>query len=282
VAGLDYGLYSLQLDHEGHDVFQRDIEVFRDSSYVFYVREKIPDVVLQVIDRANGNSVSRALVDYNGTVRNTTTSGILNIPGFEDPIMIIQVEHDNYFTYYDTLEIKGDTLVILALTKKQADIGFRVLDSTGPMYNALVKMSGWESYTNFGGMAYFPPYPARNTYEYTVSRTNYVTHAGEFYLEIDTVLEVVLELSTLVEDKEGINRFKVFPNPVSGHVTIESGYAEADLVALEIINVTGNRVMAKESIGLPYTLDVSSLESGLFFIRLMYSERSFTSKILLK
>lgn len=85
-------------------------------------------------------------------------------------------------------------------------------------------------------------------------------------------------VQSLSNDEFGINEFKIYPNPVKdGFVNIESNLDGEknieifDLMGRNILNTTLNNDR----------LEVSSLQSGVYFIRISISKSSFTQKLII-
>ena len=76
--------------------------------------------------------------------------------------------------------------------------------------------------------------------------------------------------------------FKLYPNPASGDVVLDFGQIQNDCT-LDIISVKGEIIKAI-GIGdvLNYTLDVSSMTPGVYFLRLKSDEQTMIKKLLIK
>ncbi len=63
------------------------------------------------------------------------------------------------------------------------------------------------------------------------------------------------------------NRFKISPNPAKDFITITSENT-AGLVTLEILTIAGQSVIVKDIYGLKENIDITSLSSGLYLIKI--------------
>ncbi|MCL1968378.1 MAG: T9SS type A sorting domain-containing protein, partial [Bacteroidetes bacterium] len=82
-----------------------------------------------------------------------------------------------------------------------------------------------------------------------------------------------------VNEKE-ISSFKIFPNPASREITIES---EGNLMmnTIEVINFLGQTVITRPVTGSSVKLDVSNLNNGVYFVRVA-SEKGTSIKKFVK
>lgn len=68
-------------------------------------------------------------------------------------------------------------------------------------------------------------------------------------------------------NENNTNPFYIFPNPTSGNITINSTY---NFNAIEVINFLGQKIISQSNINHNQkTLDVSNLNSGVYFIRII-------------
>jgi len=73
------------------------------------------------------------------------------------------------------------------------------------------------------------------------------------------------------------NQFSVFPNPAKDMVTITT--ENANDFSLELTDVTGKTLLNKTYSGVENTLNISNLNSGIYFISLKTGDKSQTIKI---
>jgi hypothetical protein len=71
---------------------------------------------------------------------------------------------------------------------------------------------------------------------------------------------------------------KIYPNPTSGSVFINAGKS---VERLSVINMTGSEVIHQENLGEMIQIDLGSLPSGLYFVRI-YVDGVFTTQKVVK
>ncbi|OFZ10251.1 MAG: hypothetical protein A2338_02210 [Bacteroidetes bacterium RIFOXYB12_FULL_41_6] len=74
------------------------------------------------------------------------------------------------------------------------------------------------------------------------------------------------------------DNFKIYPNPTSGSVFINAGKS---VERLSVINMTGSEVIHQENLGENARIDLSTLPSGLYFVRI-YVDGVFTTQKVVK
>jgi Secretion system C-terminal sorting domain len=86
-------------------------------------------------------------------------------------------------------------------------------------------------------------------------------------------------ITTGIKDWDKTTALRLFPNPASGMVHIQAANMRAADIA--VTDMTGRTVLAKESVKLgnqPYTLDISALAPGNYFIKMQDGEQIHQSQ----
>ena len=193
------------------------INVHSDSLFHISVFVK-PYLTLKVINRTTGSSIYRAMVAVDGQSYTSNSSGIVNIGEYSFGAFVYSATHNDYFSIGDTLVFTGDTTIILQMTPKRANVTMKISDLSGPLSTVKVTLAG-SQYTNSAGNAFFNFQPARQNYSYSVEKTGYNPVQGNFYLEIDTSLVIMIDRLTSVHDKNNME-IKLSPNPFDSHINI--------------------------------------------------------------
>jgi hypothetical protein len=107
------------------------------------------------------------------------------------------------------------------------------------------------------------------------------------FLEIDEVristswADVTPKEATASIIKNSIEGFVTYPNPVTNNqFTISSNSAEQKKVS--IFNVIGKRVLSTSFVGVKSDVDVSSITSGLYILKVTEGTKTATSKLVIK
>ena len=88
------------------------------------------------------------------------------------------------------------------------------------------------------------------------------------YCPSDTAYVTIILNNCLGVDENGVDAMIVFPNPVLDVVTIQNLNIEGDAV-IELLDVNGKLVLSNQVANLTgnYTIDMSNVESGVYFIK---------------
>ena len=89
-------------------------------------------------------------------------------------------------------------------------------------------------------------------------------------------------------DVRGISdqKFKIFPNPTTGIATIQLNDKALYISRINVLNILGEKVRSfdvyKEASGSDnFSIDLTSLSEGTYFIDVMSSDRAFYSTVIL-
>jgi len=104
-----------------------------------------------------------------------------------------------------------------------------------------------------------------------------VDYANQSSWDIDPWAEYS-EVCTLgIEDTELSSNFNIYPNPVNDHLTLDNT-STSQITSIKVYDATGRLVLDEE--GNTKQLDMSSLNSGLLFIKIETDEGVLTKKII--
>jgi len=117
-------------------------------------------------------------------------------------------------------------------------------------------------------------FAATNFFQWKVSPfMNSVDNAGIVY--VDNILLTVN--SILSNNSFNISKFKLYPNPTSNILNIE---AAGNVQNIAVYNVLGQEVINRQTNGTSITLDVSSLNSGIYVIKTMIDGNLSSTKFI--
>jgi hypothetical protein len=78
------------------------------------------------------------------------------------------------------------------------------------------------------------------------------------------------------------NALTVFPNPTSGHFTLDTGHhGNQESLNVEIFNLVGKRVYTLTIGDKPYELDLSDLPVGIYLVKVFQGSEVLTGKVVL-
>ncbi len=76
-----------------------------------------------------------------------------------------------------------------------------------------------------------------------------------------------------------LSTFKIYPNPASENLTIET---VADLQSIEIFSITGKRIQSLSGSGMNKNMDVSGLNQGVYLLKFNTSNGSFVKRVVIQ
>jgi hypothetical protein len=119
-------------------------------------------------------------------------------------------------------------------------------------------------------MEYFDEGLATGLYEYKVMAVYYFGDS-DFSSEAYALITGINDLDA--------SMFEVFPNPATELVTVNSPY---EISSIRVLNNAGQSVADYEVNAVSYQIDVSNLQSGIYFIRIETEEGQTLQKIAVK
>ena len=120
---------------------------------------------------------------------------------------------------------------------------------------------------------------------FTTGQTNRMDAALQFPSRVtlwqdSTVLSTGIYTPANVTELEQKRNFKLFPNPSTGQINIESELADLSSVEISVNDVTGRAIATRQSnTGSKIQLDLSTQAKGIYFIRIKNGSRSEILKV---
>ncbi|MBW1296143.1 glycoside hydrolase family 9 protein, partial [Aquimarina litoralis] len=135
--------------------------------------------------------------------------------------------------------------------------------------------SGVSFPTNFPASKYVDHWCSYSTNEITINWNAplvYAMHALNFYQNENVTLSVG-------ENEINQNTIKVFPNPISDVLNIQSSLANT-ISKVELYSIQGKKILSKEIDNTTASLNISNITSGLYLVKIISEGQSHTSKII--
>ncbi|HRN40794.1 MAG TPA: T9SS type A sorting domain-containing protein [Vicingus sp.] len=85
---------------------------------------------------------------------------------------------------------------------------------------------------------------------------------------------------TSVNDFSSKNEIRIYPNPAKNSLTIF--FENDNSSTIQIVDITGKIVLTKKLIKTIERLDISSLQNGMYFIKIQSNEKDFVQKLIVK
>lgn len=274
---LPKGEWRYTIKHDNYLTLTDTAVISGDTSLVIPLTRQ-NHTSFHVVDQATREPVYRAVIYYGAdNMKVTDATGETSI-SFQEGKLVYTVEHNDYFPSSDSAVISGDTILVVPLTRKLANIHFEVSDSAGPVQGAGISLNGWEIRTDSKGYAWFTDQQARRNYGYTIQLSGYQTMNDSLYLEIDTTLAITLKMATGRHDHE-FEGIAVFPNPAGEQFYVSVGVENGRL----ILHSPEGKILIQKRIERGLNLvDVSKLHPGLYFLSIQSNNRNVHRMVVLE
>src|SRR3989339_111657 len=164
--------------------------------------------------------------------------------------------------------LNGD---ILKLPQKRA-VNFTVLDGSQPLENATVSVNGNILTTNSLGQAAVNLFDNLGEVSFMVSKDKYETHTGVFNMDTASQITINLVYNSITETQIAI---RLYPNPVNNQLFIQT----TNPVVATLFDVSGVQVLQEQLISENQPLDLSQLEPGIYFVKVLYKENYYSYRI---
>ncbi len=175
------------------------------------------------------------------------------------------VYDDNKISLEGASEIKGKFKVSFDVTKANGDI----------IHPGTAIFNGEEEEIYFGEVD-FKNIPFGGDYEYTVMAEGYPDYTSSINIYKDTKIKVVFGSIDLKEEAPVII---AYPNPSNGMVSFSGLDAQN---SLKVFDITGKLVFATENIKSNSNIDLTSLQKGIYLLKINNNGKAIEQKIVIK
>jgi hypothetical protein len=225
----------------------------------------VEDSYVKLVDRASNKSLSNANLTYYGTTIKSDINGFGVIKNFRNVTFSYSILHTRYFYEEGTIVLNPGDTVVLKLTAKKAKVEFVVEDEFGPVANQILIFNGKTVTTNEEGSAIFSNVDARKKYEYSLEASSYIAIQDSIFLEIDTVIHLMLEPITSVSELTSTD-FTIYPNPFNDELFIQTNANRE--YSVELATITGRTIYQSKIDGNFHYIYLRELSSGIYFVRM--------------
>lgn len=129
----------------------------------------------------------------------------------------------------------------------------------------------WELIAVLTEPSYCDTLPIPGFFEYYITATYYFGESGPS----DTYYYLWVDVSNVTYEKE----IRIYPNPVNDKLFIES---PTSIIQIELLNIQGSTVFSENIFSKDYQINVSSLDPGIYFLKLETSEGIIRRKLVVK
>lgn len=163
-------------------------------------------------------------------------------------------------------ELKGPPFTI----NHNLSVTFTVSDGIAPLENARVELNSIMKETGPDGGISFINLEPGDQYAYTISKTGYNSMNGAFNLTRDTVINMVLSMTSQVQNNNR-KTTTLYPNPVNDrlHITSDDG-----MERIEVLDIYGNVLANYKIYASSHTVFTEKFSPGLYMLRIVYNDKS--------
>jgi hypothetical protein len=138
-------------------------------------------------------------------------------------------------------------------------------------------LNGWEILTGVNGEARFYNQLSQKQYGYTVESIGYQTLSDSMYLDIDTTVMVMLQITTGSQASE-FPVYTVFPNPARESLYFRTGEGHALIL---LFNPAGKVLIERKLYGRVNRIDVSEIPPGTYTLCIKGKDKVIHQKIMI-
>lgn len=221
-------------------------------------------LAVNVLNGTNNFGIAGVTVHVDTVVAETNLSGSAY---FQLPqgTYIYSATKENYTSVEDTFNLFQETEIDLFLYPTTATVKFRITDASSPVNQAEVKIDEKKMTTNTVGITQFTDLLIGNQYAYTVSKSGYDQIGGDFLLEQDTTIQLIMTLNTHFSASKK-PEITLYPNPSSGKVFLQSPFP---VQKIEIFSIEGQLIHTFVGQKNNQEIDISEFGKGLFIFRII-------------
>lgn len=260
-----------QLETEGYD-YQNTFESFATYPVEFTVRSQgqpLADAQLTIMDET-WMSDDQGKISFPLTLSYDMTFDYI-------------LEKEGYHTHTGTVKIDRSIDRVLTMTPGDVQlysVSFTVRKGDQLLESAVVDLTGYGSiHTCNQGNAQFAQVAPEANIAFTVQYAHLLFEGELTVVDQDLMLEVDMDelLSTVIL---AAHSFRLYPNPATSNVYVDAGDLQNG--TLQIFDAGGRVIHAQKLESNTNTVDVSWMESGLYFVRLTAQQQVVTKRLLVQ
>ncbi len=184
------------------------------------------------------------------------------------------------FNYMETTNTGIDRMFIMAFDQYENIIWSTLFGQNGFVTNAGVYCTTDKLFlTGASGVAYTPlEYDVSSTTDYYQPTDPSGSGANAVISRFD-----ITQIVGISEQQQSDgNQFSIYPNPSSDFVTLQLSKTAVEGTTIQVVDLTGRVVSQQQTSGsdLYYTIDVSDLAVGMYFIELVNNEGTISQKFI--
>jgi hypothetical protein len=223
------------------------------------------------VSDSNGE-LANAEVVLNGNSYYTGYDGQAIIAGLNNGTYPYQVKKSAYFDATGNALINNghDIINVLLAELTYQKVEFYVNDSaSNPIHNATLLIDNTTLTTNPNGFAIMQLVTGW-TYSYVLSAIGFLSDTGNITIgNNDTIIYLTLAIdATDIHEVDDNMAITLYPNPVEAILQISFGNYTGKSKMIEVISLSGQTIKSYETSGRTFSLDMTGINKGLYFIRI--------------
>ncbi|MFN8208919.1 MAG: glycosyl hydrolase [Bacteroidales bacterium] len=264
----------------GKDLYQPvdEIQYAITSDTTLYVSlsRKTFSVTVKLVDAVThapfwGASVSLGNVNM---VTNTSGEAIFSAKSGINPFSVNKV---SYKPESGDFFVQQDTIFVFYLIRTHADAKFRLKEGIAPIDNARIILDGDTLLTNSLGIATFKLLKLDTLFTFEISKPGYLPAQGEFSLQADTLINLVLVYTNIAGSAiMGNDECIVWPNP-AGEFLFVRLKPEWIGSAYHITDVAGKVIFLGKFTRVDSSILLGNLTRGNYLLQLLLDERTLST-----
>jgi len=261
--------YSLIVEKEGYYEYSNDaFEIYSDSTITINLSPVGITGNIYIMDLSTGQPVYRALITFNDSkIALSSRDGSTAYESQPGEKVDYLIEHNDYFTEEGMYEIYNDSSLVIELTPVLATVIFSITGN-GEIVSATVNFNGNDYETSAGIVSIY--HPARQSYDYSILKDGYDEITGSVWLEKDTTITIDLAAISLIS-RMNEHKLNVYPNPASTRLYVKL-WDNLINGEIKITNITGELIHVQKVNGIVSEVDISNLDEGAYFLRIVPNE----------
>ncbi|MDA3894295.1 MAG: carbohydrate-binding protein [Salinivirgaceae bacterium] len=233
---------------------------------------------------AIGNSIKiiATAVDANNNTLYVNPEFSVDNNGLINEYGVFLAHIDGTFTVTAKIaDLEASVSIDVVATQENYTVSFIISDEENSVLrNAEIKLQGYSQKTNADGKAMFTNIAPAEDMVFTISKANYYDTTNLVTItNNDIELEITMNKVATSIDVSMENNIQLFPNPATGNVV---NITNAKGFNLSVIDVSGNNVLLEKLESNNEVLNISILETGIYFIRIENNSSTITHKFVVK
>lgn len=254
---LQAGTYHYSISKEGYETTTGSITIHTQDETVDITLQAIPYSVVFNIEGEEGQTIDNAAIVFNGQTLDDYSVTPVYIGTYS-----YTVSKEGYETIRKDITITNQNETInITLQPLSYTVTFSIKDGDNNMVNdAEITFNGQLSYSYIIAPVF------AGTYNYYVSKENYLTAAGEVtVIDHNKMVDIVLVSNKTTEvNRQAENNIAIYPNPFNDYITIRS---DMDIKTVFIRSISGQLFETIQTKG-NAKISTSALPDGIYFISL--------------